>query len=444
MRAMMRELFRPHRVKCLYGGRGSGKSWDVAEALIEIAVRSAVRILCLRRVQKSISASSHQLLSDTIRRLGYESEFTITKNAIVSKEGAVFSFMGLQSNLDGVKSIEGVDIAWVEEAHSISRAAWDVLLPTIRRTGSEVWVTFNPDYAWDETYVRFVLNAEDSWFVQQVNWSDNPHFTPELEEERLHCLKYYPDRYPNIWEGVPIADSPGSVIGRGNLEKCIVIPSSELARVNKNGIITCWLDVADEGDDDSVLSIFDGSFLTGMERFRARDPAQLAEQALMRAKEIDATELGYDAIGVGAGVRGELNKHSDSKILFRKFVASAASLRPKKRYRGGRTNADTFENLRAQAWWMYRDAVNDSVRYLESGIVSDTGLFAASKDIPRRYIERLLSDSSAPLWEVNSGGKIQIEAKKSIKKRIGVSTDYADAVIPRMVKMSSGLGAYDE
>lgn len=123
MRAMMRPLFESHRVKCLYGGRGSGKSWDVAEALIEIAVRSEVRILCLRRVQKSIAASSHQLLCDTIRRLGYESEFTITNNAIRSKEGAEFMFMGLQSNLDSVKSIEGVDICWVEEAHSISREA---------------------------------------------------------------------------------------------------------------------------------------------------------------------------------------------------------------------------------------------------------------------------------------------------------------------------------
>lgn len=442
IRAMMRELVRPHRVKCLYGGRGSGKSWDVAEALIELAVRSDLRFLCLRRVQKSIAASSHQLLSDTIRRLGYGHEFTITNNAIRSAEGAEFIFMGLQSNLDSVKSIEGVDIAWIEEAHSISKGAWEVLLPTIRRPSSEIWITFNPDYAWDETYVRFVLNADDSWFVQHVNWEQNQHFSAALEEERLHCLNHYPDRYKNIWEGVPVSDLPGSVIGRGNIEKCVVAPDSPLARVARNGIITCWLDVADDGDDDSVLSIFDGNFLLSLERMKARDVVQLADQALMRAKEVSASELGYDAIGVGAGVKGELNKHTSENIIFRPFIASAAPLRIKARYRGGRSNGDTFENLRAQAWWSFRDAVNDSIRFLSDGVVSDTGLFAASSLIPRRYLERLLSDSSAPLWEVNASGKIQIESKKSMKKRLGISPDYADAVIPKTVRMGSGLGVY--
>ncbi|HEN3600184.1 TPA: PBSX family phage terminase large subunit [Yersinia enterocolitica] len=442
MTPLFKKIFNSHRVKCFYGGRGSSKSWSVAEALIEIAVWSAVRVLCLRRVQKSIAASSHQLLSDTITRLGYESEFTITKTSITSKSGAEFIFMGLASNLDSVKSIEGVDIAWIEEAHSISREAWDILLPTIRRFSSEVWVTFNPDYAWEDTYVRFVLNADDSWLVICVNWRDNPHFTPELEAERLHCLKFYPDRYQNIWEGVPISDLPGSVIGRGSIERCIVEPDSPLARVARNGIITCWLDVADDGDDDSVLSIFDGNFLISLERMKARDVVQLADQALMRAKEVLATELGYDGIGVGAGVKGELNKHTNEDIIFRPFIASAAPLRIKARYRGGRSNGDTFENLRAQAWWSYRDAVNDSIRFLDDGVVSDTGVFAASNKIPRRYLERLLSDSSAPLWEVNASGKIQIESKKSMKKRLGISPDYADAVIPKTVRMGSGLGVY--
>ncbi|SUX73705.1 phage terminase, large subunit, PBSX family [Citrobacter freundii] len=151
----LRPLMLSHRIKCLYGGRGSGKSWAVARVLIELAVGNDIRILCLRRVQKSIGASAHKLLADTIRRLGYESEFTITNNAIRSREGAEFMFMGLQSNLDSIKSIEGVDIAWVEEAHGISSDAWEILLPTIRRPTSEVWITFNPDYAWDDTYVRF-------------------------------------------------------------------------------------------------------------------------------------------------------------------------------------------------------------------------------------------------------------------------------------------------
>lgn len=444
MRAMMRPLFESHRVKCLYGGRGSGKSWDVAEALIEIAVRSEVRILCLRRVQKSIAASSHQLLCDTIRRLGYESEFTIANNAIRSKEGAEFMFMGLQSNLDSVKSIEGVDICWVEEAHSISREAWEILLPTIRRKFSEVWVTFNPDYAWDDTYVRFVLNAEDDWFVLQVNWSDNEHFTPELEKERQTCLKFYPDRYDNIWEGKPISEAPGAVVNRGNLERLFVDPDSALAAACRTGIRRAVLDVADDGTDDSVLTLWDGYFCYRVVRLQARDTVQLAVQAMAIAKEEGCEVLTYDSVGVGAGVRGELNKHQDEGITFRKFVANGEVQRKTKRYRGGRKNEEVFANLKAQAWWAYRDRVNDTCRYLDTGLKPLDGMIAFSSQIERRYRERILSDSTGVQWETNGDDKIQIENKKSVKKRLGVSTDYADAVIPHALKFKSGLDAYDE
>ncbi|EFV3956608.1 PBSX family phage terminase large subunit, partial [Salmonella enterica] len=226
-RRVMRTLTtKPHRVKCLRGGRGSSKSWRIAEALIQMTVRYDLRILCLRRVQKSIDASSHKLLSDTIRRLGYESEFTITNNSIKAKSGAEFSFLGFQSNLDSIKSIEGVDICWVEEAHAITAEAWETLAPTLRREGAELWITFNPAFAWDETYVRFVLNAEDDWFVEEVNWYHNPYFNETLNKERIYTLRHYPDRYDNIWNGVPVSDLPGAVVNRGNLERLVVAPDS--------------------------------------------------------------------------------------------------------------------------------------------------------------------------------------------------------------------------
>ncbi|QLR19220.1 PBSX family phage terminase large subunit [Citrobacter freundii] len=439
-RRIMRSLTtKQHRVKCLRGGRGSGKSWMIAEALIQMAVRYDLRILCLRRVQKSIDASSHQLLSDTIRRLGYESEFTITKNGIKAKSGAEFRFLGFQSNLDSIKSIEGVDICWVEEAHAITADAWETLGPTLRREGAECWLTFNPAFAWDETYVRFVLNAEEDWLVEEVNWYHNPFFNDTLNEERLYTLKHYPDRYNNIWNGVPVSDLPGAVVNRGHLERLFVSPDSPLAMACRTGVKTAVLDVADEGDDDSVLSFFDGRFLYRMERLQARDPVQLAVQSLKLAEEEGCSVLIYDSVGVGSGVRGELNKHEDSEIEFRKFVAQGEVLRKKSRYRGGRKNEEEFHNLRAQAWWAFRDAVNDTVRWIETGIVPPDGLFAISDKIPRRYRERILSDSTGVMWETTPEDKILIEAKKKVKKRLGVSTDYADAIFPHLVRMKSGI-----
>lgn len=439
-RKMMRRLTTsPAHVKCLRGGRGSSKSWRIAEALIQMAVRYDLRILCLRRVQKSIDASSHQLLSDTIRRLGYESEFTITKTSIKAKSGAEFRFLGFQSNLDSIKSIEGVDICWVEEAHAITAEAWEVLAPTLRREGAELWISFNPDFAWSETYVRYVLKAPEDWYVEEVNWYDNPWFNEKLNAERLYTLKYYPDRYDNIWNGVPVSEVPGAIVNRANLEKLFVRPDHHLAKRCRTGVKTAVLDVADEGDDDSVLSFFDGRFLYRMERLQARDTVQLAAQALKLAEEEGCETLIYDSVGVGSGTKGALNRFQDSRVRFVQFVAQGAVLRKKSRYRQGRKNEDVFHNLRAQAWWAYRDAVDDTIRYLKTGVVPPDGLFCISNEIPRIYQERILSDSTGVMWETTSDDKIKIEKKENVKKRLGVSTDYADAIFPHLVKLSSGI-----
>lgn len=439
-RKMMRRLTTVAAdVKCLRGGRGSSKSWRIAEALIQMAVRYDLRILCLRRVQKSIDASSHQLLSDTIKRLGYESEFTITKSSITAKSGSTFRFLGFQSNLDSIKSIEGVDLCWVEEAHAITAEAWEILSPTLRREGAELWISFNPDYAWSETYIRYVLKAHESWYVEEVNWYDNPWFTDKLNRERLYTLEYYPDRYDNVWNGVPVSEVPGAVVNRGNLERLFVRPDSHLAKKCKTGVKTAVLDVADDGADDSVLSFFDGRFLYRVERMKARDTVQLAVQALKMAEAEGCETLIYDSVGVGAGTKGELNKHSDSKVKFVKFVAQSAVVRKKSRYRKGRKNEDVFQNLRAQAWWAYRDAVDDSVRYLETGVVPPDGLFCISNEIPRIYQERIISDSTGVMWETTADDKIIIEDKKKVKKRLGVSTDYADSIFPHLLRMNSGI-----
>ena len=158
-----------------------------------------------------------------------------------------------------------------------------------------------------------------------------------------------------------------------------------------------------------------------------------------RSAEEGCSVLIYDSVGVGSGVKGELNKYDDSDIEFRKFVAQGEVLRKQSRYRGGRPNGDTFENLRAQAWWAYRDAVNDSVRWMETGIMPPDGLFAISNQIPRRYLDRILSDSTGVMWETTPEDKIKIEAKPKVKKRLGVSTDYADAIFPHLVRMKSGI-----
>ena len=205
-------LFKPARYKVAHGGRGSGKSWSFARALILLAAQKPLRILCGREVQKSIKDSVHRLLTDQIQALGLGASFDVLEAEIRGKNGSLFLFAGLsQHTVESIKSFEGVDICWLEEAQVITKRSFDVLLPTIRKDGSEVWLSLNPDMETDETYQRFVANPPPNALVEQVNWRDNPWFPEVLEAERQETLRRDPDSYENIWEGKPKRVAEGAI-----------------------------------------------------------------------------------------------------------------------------------------------------------------------------------------------------------------------------------------
>jgi phage terminase large subunit len=190
------------RIKCAYGGRGSGKSWGVARLLLDFGTRSRIRVLCAREIQRTISESVHQLLRDQIGELGLSEFYTVTDTAIRGANGTEFYFAGLRSqDAHKLKSYEGVDICWVEEAQVVSKRSWDILLPTIRKPLSEIWVTFNPELDTDETYMRFVVNKRADSLVLKLNYTDNPWFPAVLEQERLDLQARDPEAYRNVWEG---------------------------------------------------------------------------------------------------------------------------------------------------------------------------------------------------------------------------------------------------
>lgn len=201
--AKLKPVFAPHRYKIIRGGRGSGKSWGVARALLALGASKPLRVLCTREVQESIKESVHKLLSDQIEELDLDSEYEVLEKEIRGKNGTLFVFAGLlQHTVTSIKSYEGFDVVWVEEAQTVSKRSWSILIPTIRKTGSEIWVTFNPDLDTDETYVRFVENTPPDCVLIEMNWRDNPWFNDVLNSERLHAKATLPDEdYQNIWEG---------------------------------------------------------------------------------------------------------------------------------------------------------------------------------------------------------------------------------------------------
>ena len=167
-------LFRRSRYKNFHGGRGSGKSVNVARALILHAYQDKKRILCCREIQNTIRDSVHKLIADQIEIMGLSPWFEVTQSAIRGLNGSEFIFKGLRFDPQGIKSTEGIDICWIEEAQTVSENSWSILIPTIRKEGSEIWLTWNPLEENSPTYQRFIESPPPDCISVEVNYYDNP------------------------------------------------------------------------------------------------------------------------------------------------------------------------------------------------------------------------------------------------------------------------------
>ena len=211
-------LFEPHRYKVGKGGRSGTKSWSFARALIVKGFEAPVRILCAREVQKSIKESVHQLLRDQITLMGLEGFYEVLQSEIRGCNGTLISFVGL-SNLTAhtIKSYEAYDICWVEEAALVTRRSWDILLPTIRKEDSEIWITFKTELETDDTWVRFVENQPADCVVVDMSYDTNPWMTKTADRERKEFLRQVEngsrrqEDYDNIWLGKCKTSVEGSI-----------------------------------------------------------------------------------------------------------------------------------------------------------------------------------------------------------------------------------------
>jgi len=207
-------LFKPSRYKVLYGGRGGAKSWGIARALLIKGAKTQMRVLCAREFMTSMRDSVHKLLSDQIQALGLLGFYEITQASIRGVNGTEFAFAGLKNNIANIKSYEGVDVCWVEEAQTVSRLSWNVLIPTIRKEKSEIWVSFNPELETDETYQRFVVHPPADCISIKINWSDNPWFPETLRLEKDGLKDRDLEAYNQVWEGLCRKSVDGAIFGK--------------------------------------------------------------------------------------------------------------------------------------------------------------------------------------------------------------------------------------
>lgn len=207
-------LFEAHRYKVLYGGRGSSKSWCMARALLIRGIQQQSLFLCAREIQSSIEDSVHYLLSKQITELGLDNFYEVQKSNILGANGTKFIFAGLRHNIGKIKSAEAIDVAWIEEAATVSKNSWETLIPTIRKENSEIWVSFNPELDTDETYKRFIHNTPSNAVVVKMNWTDNPWFPNVLQQEKDDLKARDYDSYLNVWEGHCKQTVEGAIFAR--------------------------------------------------------------------------------------------------------------------------------------------------------------------------------------------------------------------------------------
>jgi PBSX family phage terminase large subunit len=304
------EMMQPSRYKALYGGRGSAKSHFFAEAMIgNAASGDGFRAVCVREVQKSLKESAKRLLEDKIAAMGFSRLFSIQSDSIKTPGGGIITFQGMQDHTaESVKSLEGFNVAWCEEAQTLSTKSLEMLRPTIRTPGSEIWFSWNPRNAGDpvDAFFRGVEPPEDA-IIRGINYDQNKLFPPELEVERLHDERTNPDRYAHIWLGAYEPQAVGAIWSRqvihGNRlaemqverERTVVgiDPAvSDTETSDMHGISVCAM-----GADDRGYVLEDAS-LKG-------SPHQWAERAIAMFDKWDA-----DAVVIEINQGGDMVKHT--------------------------------------------------------------------------------------------------------------------------------------
>ena len=196
----------------MYGGREGIKSWSMAQALLLMGASRPLRILCARETQQSIRESVHQLLSEQVKRLRLQEFYHVLEYTIRGSNGTEFIFVGLRNlSVQQIKSFESIDIAWVEEAQAVSRRSWQTLIPTIRKPGSEIWVSFNPDLASDDTYLRWVVAPPPGAKLVQTSYRDNAWLSEESRAEIEYLRQADPDAFHHIYEGATRSSIEGAI-----------------------------------------------------------------------------------------------------------------------------------------------------------------------------------------------------------------------------------------
>ena len=379
------------RYKGLRGGRSSGKSWAIAAALIAISTEYRTFIVCAREIQKSIKESAQKLLVDTIRLYGLESQFEVTNTEITNNvTGSRFIFIGLKNNPESVKSLEGAHIVWVEEASQVSEESWEILIPTIRKKGSQIWASWNPDSPSD--YVEKLFNPTNpDCVVEHINYLENPFCSQEIIKHAEKMRIEDPSKYEWIYLGGYRPQGEMTWIGLSELMPCF----GRIAMPDPSKRVVAGLDLG-YSKDRSVLIVRQGSVIQHTFVWNHADPEALGDEIIGLVNKYKIEALGVDALGPGAHMVSKLSNALPGRIVAVKYSEAARQ-------------HNTYTNLRSEAWGKVKEWLQD-------------GCIPAGRD------QEWITDLTNIRYSYDHQGRYALESKKLLIARGFPSTDMADAL----------------
>jgi phage terminase large subunit len=447
------------RYKALYGGRASSKSHDAAGFAVYLAANYTLKFLCARQFQNRISESVYTLIKDKIENSEFRGEFVLTKNSIIHKvTGSEFLFYGIARNLSEIKSTEGVDILWLEEAHYLTEEQWTVIEPTIRKEGSQIWLIWNPDEITDFIYQKFVVDPPDDCISRKINWEENPYLSETMLKVIREAYLKEPELAKNTYGGYPKTGSDKSVINLMYIEAAM--DAHIKLGWEPSGSKRTGFDVADDGADANAIADMYGNVLMYIEEWKGLEDELLksATRVFNHCREFGST-CTYDSIGVGAHVGAKFSELNDAvikdgstyQLSYDPFNAGGSVHKPDdvfmKLPHTEITNKDYFCNIKAQMWQEVSTRFRKTYEAVILGVEHphDELISINTATITEKQRHQLCMELSSPRKDTDQNGKFKVESKKDMREKRKVkSPNVADAVIMSAIKpIRASAGFFD-
>ena len=384
-------------------------SWQIGWALVLQAMHTPRRIVILREWQYTLRDSAKRVIEDMIFRLGVEEYFDILESAIYCANGSEFLFRGIAGNQrHSIRSLEGADTVWVEEAQYIREKEMESLLPTIRAEGTNWYWSFNPRFSSDPVYQMFCGGVPpEKSLVLEKHYMDNPQMPEVLHEQRRQVARDKPEAYGHIWLGQLDTDpSARLVLTRDALQKCV--GAAEKIGYTPTGRVIAGFDVSDGGLDNSAVAIRIDSLVVLAEQW-----SQPFDESCMRAHRIcsdnPVNSMYYDATGMGTGVPAAL-KHLalERQYVLRDIEFGWKVAGPDRVYAESWSNADYFANRYAQLAWSLRLRAENTAKLLDGNRNIDPNRCLFIDEKAYAPIDMLLAVLAQPIWGDDATGRIRI------------------------------------